>query len=66
MSEKITRRKLAGFAAGSAAVSLGIAQVPATVQDLEKAARESHRENTEALAKFEIAMSIEPAFQFKA
>jgi hypothetical protein len=71
---KITRRQLAGVinvaAAGSAVVSLGavtaIAQVPATVQDLDNAARESHKQNSEALAKFEIPMSLEPAFQFKA
>jgi len=70
MTGKMTRRQLAGVAAGSAAVSLGvvnaIAQVPASGQDLDKAARESHRENSTALARFEIPASVEPAFQFKA
>jgi hypothetical protein len=70
MSDKITRRQLAGVAAGSAAVSLVaarlIGQAPVAAQDWYNAARESHRENAEALAKFEIQMSLEPAFQFKA
>ena len=71
---KITRRQLAGVikvaAAGSVAVSLGAvtaaAQLPATTQDLDNAARESHKQNSEALAKFDIPMSLDPAFQFKA
>jgi tRNA1(Val) A37 N6-methylase TrmN6 len=70
MAGKITRRQLAEVAAGSAVVSLAavnaIAQTPVTGQDLDKAARESHQENSAALAKFEIPISIEPAFQFKA
>jgi hypothetical protein len=66
MNEKITRRQLVGVAAGSAVVSLAIAQGPVTGQDLDQAARESHRENSAALAKFEIPVSLEPAFQFKA
>jgi hypothetical protein len=63
MSQKITRRQLAGVAAGSVAA---IAQVPATTQDLDNAARASHKENSDALAKFDIPISLEPAFQFKA
>lgn len=70
MAGKITRRRLAEVAAGSAVVSLAvvnvIAQAPVTGQDLEKAARESHQENSAALAKFDIPISLEPAFQFKA
>jgi len=62
MQGKITRRQLAGVAASLGAV----AQIPATTQDLDNAARESHKQNSEALAKFEIPMSLEPAFQFKA
>jgi len=69
-SGKITRRQLAGVAAGSAAVSLVavkvIAQAPVASQDWDKAARESHRENSQALARFEIPMSLEPAFEFRA
>jgi hypothetical protein len=71
MSERITRRQLAGAAVASAVVSVSVAsvsvaQVPVTGQDFDRAARESHRENSEVLAKFEIPMSVEPAFQFKA
>jgi hypothetical protein len=71
---RITRRQLAGVAAGSAALGLivgkAIAQAPVAGQDRdsrwEDAARQSHRENSDALAKFDIPMSLEPAFQFKA
>lgn len=69
MSNTLTRRQLAAVAAGSAGVALAvsvIAQAPVANPDWDKAARESHRENSEALAKFEIQMSLEPAFQFKA
>jgi hypothetical protein len=74
ISGRITRRQLAGVAAGSAALGLvvgtAIAQAPVTGRDrdsrLDEAARQSHRENSDALAKFEIPMSLEPAFQFKA
>jgi hypothetical protein len=62
MNEKITRRQLAGVAAVSLGTVAAIAQVP----DFDSAARESHKENSEALAKFDIPMSLEPAFQFKA
>jgi len=69
MKEHLTRRQLAWAAAGSAAaVSLAsalYAQSPPADPELEKA-RESHRQNSETLAKFDIAMSVEPAFQFKA
>jgi hypothetical protein len=68
----LTRRQLAAVAAGSAAVSLaalkGVAQSPASAtgetQDWDKAARDSRREDSEALAQFEIPMSLEPAFRF--
>jgi hypothetical protein len=66
---KITRRQLAGVAAGSAAASLTIAilaQTPPPATDFYATARESHRENSEALRKFEIPMALEPAFHFKA
>lgn len=70
MTGKISRRQLAGVAAGSALFSLkavkALAQAPVTGQDLEKTARDSRRENSAALARFEIPMSLEPAFQFKA
>jgi hypothetical protein len=70
MSKEITRRQLAGIAAGSAAISLVAlkvtAQAPVTAQDWNKAARESHKENSGVLAEFEIPISLEPAFHFKA
>jgi len=72
MSAKITRRQLAGVI-NAAAVSVSLEVVaanaqtpPAAGQDWDSAARESHRQNSAALAKFEIPMSLEPAFQFKA
>jgi hypothetical protein len=67
MNDKTTRRQFAGVTvANSLAVVAAIAQAPATAQDLDNAARESHKQNSEALAKFEIPMPLEPAFQFKA
>jgi hypothetical protein len=70
MTDKTTRRQFASIAACAAAASLSavtaIAQVPPPSQDLDAAARESHRQNSAALAKFEITISLEPAFQFKA
>jgi hypothetical protein len=70
MSQEITRRQLAGIAAGSAAIALVAlkvtAQAPVTGQDWDKAAQESHKENSGVLAKFEIPMFLEPAFHFQA
>jgi hypothetical protein len=79
MNPKLTRRQLAAvinvLAAGSAAVSLDLvkasAQTPAGGEDLDgaaldRAARESHQRNSATLAQFEIPMSLEPAFLFKA
>jgi predicted RNA methylase len=66
---KITRRQLAGAATGSVVAALAavaIGQTPVPAQDWDKAARESHRENSEALAKFILDMPVEPAFYFKA
>jgi hypothetical protein len=62
---KITRRKLALAALGSAAV-VRAAQAPGQPEDLNAAAKEQLRKNFEALAKFDLPMSTEPAFQFKA
>lgn len=64
MSLAITRRDLAtalGSAAGIAALR---AQAPPT--DLNTAAQEQLRKNREAMAKVDLPMSTEPAFQFKA
>ena len=68
---KITRRKLAAAALGSAAFASGTAapQAPAASsrpEDLDAAAKEQVRKNSEALARFDLPMSAEPAFQFKA
>jgi hypothetical protein len=64
---KMTRRQFAEVTAAGSLVAAGaIAQSPTTAQDLDKAARESHRQNSEVLKNFEIPMSLEPAFQFKA
>jgi|SoiMetStandDraft_2_1073263.scaffolds.fasta_scaffold1594326_1 hypothetical protein len=70
---KITRRQLAA-AAGSAAASsmLAIAQTPpnaptakpTTPEDDLTSAKDQTRRNSEALVKFQIAMSTEPAFKF--
>ena len=61
--EKLTRRQLGVLATAS----LAIAQTPpAPDTDLDKAARDSHSQNSAILAKFALPMQIEPAFQFKA
>jgi len=66
MTDKTTRRRFTAIAAVSVSAVAALAQVPAPSQDLDAAARESHKQNSAALAKFEIPMSLEPAFQFKA
>jgi hypothetical protein len=58
----LTRRELAVIATATLAGAKAIAQTP----DLYKAALESHRENSGILARFQIPMSTEPAFHFKA
>lgn len=66
MNYKMTRRALAAAAAGSLVAAAARAQAPASPQDFDKAAQDSHRDNSEKLAKFDIPMSLEPAFQFRA
>jgi hypothetical protein len=63
MKLKITRRKLAAAALGSAA---GFQTLAAQTQpeDLNAAVKEQIRKNSEALAKVDLPMSTEPAFQF--
>jgi hypothetical protein len=65
MQDRITRRKLALAVLGAPAVARA-AQTPSPPEDLSTAAAERVRKNSEALAKFEVPMSTEPAFQFKA
>jgi hypothetical protein len=66
---KVTRRQLAALLATPVVISLAwenaIAQTPAS-QDWDQQARDSHKQNSMILASFDIPMSVEPAFQFKA
>jgi hypothetical protein len=73
--EKLSRRQLIAAATGTAAVlsitgatlaQTPLAQKQPAEQDFDKAARESHLQNSATLAKFDIPMSLEPAFQFRA
>ena len=80
MNDKITRRRLAAAALGSVAAlgpaaALGRAALhgasaqapaPAAPEDLNAAAKEKVHQYSETLAKFDLPMSTEPAFQFKA
>ncbi len=68
MNDKITRRRLAAAALGSAAaLHAASTQAPApAAPDALNAAKEQVRKYSEALAKFDLPMSTEPAFQFKA
>ena len=59
---KLTRRALATAVLAPAA----LAQTPPAAEDDLKAARDRIKSNGEALAKVEIPMSTEPAFQFRA
>jgi hypothetical protein len=65
MKLKITRRKLAAAALGSAA-GFGALAAQTQPEDLNAAAKEQVRKNSETLAKVDLPMSTEPAFQFKA
>jgi hypothetical protein len=68
MPLKLTRRQLA--AAVSASTALLAQQPPAPLpqnpEEELKAAREQLRQASEALAKFDLPMSTEPAVHFKA
>jgi hypothetical protein len=61
---KLNRRQL--ITAASASALAARAQQPAPEADLTKAAHDANQRNSETLAKFEVPMSTEPAFQFKA
>jgi hypothetical protein len=68
---KITRRKLAGVLISFSAVwssglsSKALAQTPAPADPLQ-AAKDRIKATSDALAKEQIPMATEPAFQFKA
>ena len=57
---KITRRKLAAVLVSSNA----LAQTPASTDPLQ-AAKDRIKANSDALAKEQVPMATEPAFQFK-
>lgn len=68
---KITRRSLAAVTLGSAAclrtaAALQTPPTPGQPEDLNVAAKEQVRKNSATLAEFDLPMSTEPAFQFKA
>lgn len=65
MPVQITRRKLALAVLGAPAAARA-AQTPSAPEDLTAAAAEQVRKNSEALAKLDVPMSTEPAFEFKA
>ena len=65
ITTKITRRKLAGLLISCSAVwSSGLAQTPAPADPLQ-AAKDRIKATSDALAKEQIPMATEPAFQFK-
>jgi hypothetical protein len=68
---RLSRREIVWGAAGAALSVPAPGQTPAAavdpaVADFAKAARDAMQRNSEALAKTDIPVSTEPAFQFKA
>lgn len=69
---KLSRRNLLALAGTGAALMEAAAQAqdaqpaPATPEARLAAAREDNRQSAERLAKFDIPMSTEPAFSFRA
>ena len=64
---KLTRRQMVGAAvAGSAVAVKGMAQAGAASPDFAKQAHDNLQRNADALAKFALPITTEPAFQFKA
>jgi hypothetical protein len=66
MNMKLTRRQLATALTSAAALAQTPSGPPATPDDELKAARDRLKANGAALAKQEVPMATEPAFQFKA
>ena len=62
----ITRRELAAVAAGSGLAASAEGQTALLPADLATAVRNQNKLMGDALAKFEIPLGTEPAFQFKA
>lgn len=63
---KITRRELVTATAGVAAVSAAAQTAPTPPRDFAKESRDGVQRMGDTLAKFEIPIATEPAFQFKA
>ena len=66
MNMKLTRRQLATALTSAAALAQTPSGPPATPEDELKAARDRFQANGAALAKQEVPVATEPAFQFKA
>ena len=66
MNMKLTRRQLATALTSAAALAQTPSGPPATPEDELKAARDRFQANGAALARQEVPMATEPAFQFKA
>jgi hypothetical protein len=66
MKRKFNRRELAVLAAAGAVTAQAQGPGRPGGEDLEKAARDLNARDIETLTKFEIPISTEPAFQFKA
>ena len=63
---KLTRRQLATALTSAAALAQTPSGPPATPEEELKAARDRLKANGATLAKQEVPMATEPAFQFKA
>ena len=64
---KLTRRELGASAIAVTALGVATAQTPSSADEsIAQAVRETNRRNAEALAKFELPIDTEPAFQFRA
>ena len=64
---RLTRRELAALSAGAlTALAQTPSAPPGNAKDWNRIALDAHHENSEALARFQIPVSLEPAFQFKA
>ena len=63
---KLTRRQLATALTSAAALAQSPSGPPATPEEELKAARDRVKANGAVLAKQEVPMATEPAFQFKA
>jgi hypothetical protein len=63
---KLSRRELATAAVAAVVAPPGESQTAQPAADLAKVVHDASQRNSEALAKFEIPIATEPAFQFKA